>query len=411
MRIGIFTDTYFPQVSGVATSIRVLKEDLERQGHKVIIFTTTDPKVTEPEENIVRLGSIPFFAFKDRRVAIQGLGKAYRIAKENELDIIHTQTEFSLGLAGKLIAAMLKIPTIHTYHTMYEKYLHYVAKGKVLRPSHVAYISKAFCNQTSGVVAPSQMTKDKLIEYGVLQEVRVIPTGVVVPPQEPEVANALRSELGYSDGEVVLLSLSRLSQEKNIAAVIAALPAIVSSKPNVRLCIAGGGPEREKLEAQVAELGMNDFVQFVGEIKNEMVYKYYQMADLYVNASESESQGLTYLEALVNRVPVIAKKNDYLSSLITADALGMLFETDADIADCVLGYIENQLGNEAEVSALQDQLLAEISSETFGERIVDFYEAAINGYQWNQEHSHNIMNLMKFLRLSTNELKDEENEN
>ena len=134
------------------------------------------------------------------------------------------------------------------------------------------------------------------------------------------------------------------------------------------------------------------------------------MADLYVNASESESQGLTYLEALVNRVPVIAKKNDYLSSLITADALGMLFETDADIADCVIGYIENQLGNEAEVSALQDQLLAEISSETFGERIVDFYKAAINGYQWNQEHSHNIMSLMKFLRLSTNELKDEEND-
>ena len=209
----------------------------------------------------------------------------------------------------------------------------------------------------------------------------------------------------------MLLSLSRLSQEKNIAAEIAALPAIVESKPNVRICIAGGGPEREKLEAQVAELGMNDFVQFVGEIKNEMVYKYYQMADLYVNASESESQGLTYLEALVNRVPVIAKKNDYLSSLITADALGMLFETDADIADCVLGYIENQLGNEAEVSALQDQLLAEISSETFGERIVDFYKAAINGYQWNQEHSHNIMNLMKFLRLSTSDLRDEENEN
>ena len=128
--------------------------------------------------------------------------------------------------------------------------------------------------------------------------------------------------------------------------MIAALPAIVSSKPNVRLCIAGGGPEEKNWKHKMAELGMTDFVQFVGEIKNEMVYKYYQMADLYVNASESESQGLTYLEALVNRVPVIAKKNDYLSSLITADALGMLFETDADIADCVLGYIENQLGNE-----------------------------------------------------------------
>ena len=109
-------------------------------------------------------------------------------------------------------------------------------------------------------------------------------------------------------------------------------------------------------------------------------------------------------------MPVIAKKNDYLSSLITADALGMLFETDADIAQCVLGYIDRQLANKSEVSALQDQLLEEISSETFGERIVHFYEAAINGYHWNKEHSHNIMNLMKFLRLSTNTMKDEKDD-
>ena len=102
MRVGIFTDTYFPQVSGVATSVRVLKEELERLGHTVIIFTTTDPNATMPEWNIVRLGSIPLFSFKERRIAVQGFIEAYKVSQEYELDIIHTQTEFSLGLLGKI---------------------------------------------------------------------------------------------------------------------------------------------------------------------------------------------------------------------------------------------------------------------------------------------------------------------
>ena len=208
MRVGIFTDTYFPQVSGVATSVRVLKEELERLGHTVIIFTTTDPNATMPEWNIVRLGSIPLFSFKERRIAVQGFIEAYKVSQEYELDIIHTQTEFSLGLLGKILGAMLGIPTIHTYHTMYEKYLHYIANGKILRPSHVAYISKNFCNQTRGVIAPSQMTKDKLLSYGVTQEVRVIPTGVEIPKLNPQAAEELREKLGYTKEDKVLLSLS-----------------------------------------------------------------------------------------------------------------------------------------------------------------------------------------------------------
>lgn len=384
MRVGIFTDTYFPQVSGVATSIRVLKEELERQGHTVIIFTTTDPNATMPEWDIVRLGSIPLFSFKERRIAVQGFGEAYKVAKKYDLDIIHTQTEFSLGLLGKVLGGMLEIPTIHTYHTMYEKYLHYIANGKILRPSHVAYISKNFCNQTMGVIAPSQMTKDKLASYGVTKEIRVIPTGVPIPELNQQLAQDLRNDLGYTNDDVVLLSLSRLSKEKNIAALIAALPTIVAQNANVKCCIAGGGPERDILEKQVASLGMNDYVQFVGEVDHDQVGQFYQMADLYVNASESESQGLTYLEALVNRVPVIAKKNDYLQSLITNDSLGVLFDTDADLAQAVLDYLACEQ-KESEAQVLQEQLLTEISAETFGSRVVNFYEQAIQTYRAEKE--------------------------
>lgn len=129
MNIGLFTDTYFPQVSGVATSIKTLKDALEAQGHQVYIFTSTDPKVSKNkfEPHIYRFSSVPYVGFKDRRLAFRGLIQAVEIAKSVELDIVHTQTEFSLGLMGKFVARQLKIPAIHTYHTMYEDYTHYVA--------------------------------------------------------------------------------------------------------------------------------------------------------------------------------------------------------------------------------------------------------------------------------------------
>ncbi len=141
MKIGFFTDTYFPQVSGVATSIKTLKEELEKKGHKVYIFTTTDPNAEMDEEDIIRMPSVPFVSFKDRRIVVRGMWYAYLIAKELELELIHTHTEFGAGLLGKMVGRKLQIPVIHTYHTMYEDYLHYIAKGKVLRPTHVKYFS------------------------------------------------------------------------------------------------------------------------------------------------------------------------------------------------------------------------------------------------------------------------------
>ncbi|MGY3724592.1 1,2-diacylglycerol 3-alpha-glucosyltransferase [Granulicatella balaenopterae] len=405
MNIGIFTDTYFPQVSGVSTSIRVLKEELERRGHKVIIFTTTDPKATALEHNIVRLGSIPLFSFKERRIAVNGWGKAYKAAKEHNLDIIHTQTEFGLGLLGRVVANMLKIPTVHTYHTMYEKYLHYIANGKVLKPAHVAYISKSFCNQTSGVIAPSQMTKDTLLRYGVLQEIRVIPTGVEIPEQDISGAQQLRYELGYTKDEFVLLSLSRVSQEKNIAAVIAAMPEIIATNDNVRLCIVGDGPERKVLEQQTRDLNLEDYIQFTGEIDPKQVYRYYQMADLYVNASESESQGLTYLEALVNRVPVIAKYNDYLNGLLTDTCLGVLCHSDEELASTILEYMNYTIDTEL-AEQLRASLISEISVATFADRVLDLYNSAIAGYNWHLQHEQNKLT-PKYILKSIEKIKDE----
>lgn len=102
MRIGLFTDTYFPQVSGVATSICTLKEELEKEGHEVYIFTTTDKAVKRYEDpTIIRLPSVPFISFTDRRIVYRGLISSYKIAKQYKLDIIHTQRNLALGCLEK----------------------------------------------------------------------------------------------------------------------------------------------------------------------------------------------------------------------------------------------------------------------------------------------------------------------
>ena len=99
MNIGLFTDTYFPQVSGVATSIKTLRDELTEQGHHVYIFTTTDPaaKHDDPENGIYRFPSVPFVSFTDRRIAVRGWVRALKLARKLKLDIVHNQTEFSLG--------------------------------------------------------------------------------------------------------------------------------------------------------------------------------------------------------------------------------------------------------------------------------------------------------------------------
>ncbi|WP_234402603.1 glycosyltransferase [Trichococcus paludicola] len=377
----MFTDSYFPQVSGVSTSIRTLKEELEAEGHEVIIFTTTDPKADESEKNIIRLTSIPFLSFKDRRVAVKGMNKALKEAKRQRIDIVHTHTEFSLGLTGKFVGYMLEIPTVHTYHTMYEKYLHYIAKGKVVKPRAVKIASRYFCNSTMGIIAPSEQMKEKLASYNIYKEIRVIPTGVKIPAQIVGIKSRKREELGISDSELVLLSLSRLSSEKNLDKLVHAFPEVVEACPSAKLVFVGDGPMRHELEMLVSEMNLTPNVIFVGEVRNEDVSEYYQMADIYINASESETQGLTYLESIVNGCPVIAKRNDYLSGLITEDSLGMLFDEDDKIGKTIIAYADFYHSSDVATNQeVWDELMQKISSKAFAEAVLSYYQTSIDIY-------------------------------
>ena len=376
MRIGLFTDTYFPQVSGVATSIRTLKTELEKLGHTVFIFTTTDKDVNRYEDwQIIRIPSVPFFAFKDRRIAYRGFSTALEIARQYQLDIIHTQTEFSLGLLGVWIAKELRIPVVHTYHTQYEDYVRYIAKGMVLRPSMVKYIVRGFMSDLDGVICPSEIVYDLLMKYKVRVEKRVIPTGIELAKFErPEITSEniadLRGKLGISNQETMLLSLSRVSYEKNIQAVLAALPAVLEENPDVKLVVAGDGPYLSDLKAQAKRLNITDAVIFTGMIAPSETALYYKAADFFISASTSETQGLTYLESLASGTPIIAHGNPYLDNVINDKMFGTLYYEERDPAGAILeAVIATPDLDEKSLAAK----LYEISAENFGRRVYEFY--------------------------------------
>ena len=389
MNIGIFTDSYFPQLSGVATSIKTLKDALEKQGHNVFIFTTTDPHIKKGavEANIFRFSSVPFISFTDRRVAFRGFFEATKVAREVKLDIVHTQTEFALGMIGKYVAHQLKIPAIHTYHTMYEDYLHYVLNGHLLRPYHVKQFTNVYLKNMDGVIAPSKRVEALLKRYRVDIPMRVIPTGVDVNSLNKAANNDMRQELGIPANAPVLLTLSRVAEEKKIDRILNAMPEIIDEFPETRLVIAGDGPDMEVLQEQVERLTLEDNVIFTGDVPHDDVGSYYKMADLFVSASDTETQGLTYIEALASGTKCVVYDTDYTEHVFDDDEFGKVFNGPGEMLSEILFYLRQ--GRKpippAKLAAKMDQ----ISAKKFASSVYQFYQDVILDYQKDHKEESN----------------------
>lgn len=389
MNIGLFTDTYFPQLSGVATSIKTLKDALEEQGHNVFIFTTTDPHIKKGtiEPNVFRFSSIPFVSFTDRRIAFRGFFEATKVAKEVKLDIVHTQTEFALGTIGKYVAHQLKIPAIHTYHTMYEDYLHYVLNGHLLRPYHVKQFTRGYLKNMDGVIAPSERVEALLERYGVKIPIRVIPTGVDIKSMNEADNRDIRAELDIDKDAPVILTLSRIAAEKKIDHILDVMPDIIEEFPKVKLVIAGDGPDVKMLKEHVERLTLEDYVIFTGAIPHEDVGNYYKMADLFVSASDTETQGLTYIEALAAGTQCVVYDTDYTEHVFDDEMYGKIFTTKKEMLADILWYLR-----QGKIKISQDKLenkMDQVSAKHFGLEVYDFYQDVISKYQIEHEEELN----------------------
>ena len=349
MRIGIFTDCYYPQINGVVTSIRMLEEELIKLGHEVTIITVQVPNHIDDNDRIIRVKSIPFSKWKEFRLGIPFYGETYRQIKSMNFDLIHTHTEFSIGLLGRFMAKSLDIPILHTYHTMYEDYSHYIYNlryGKGVVKRLIMKGSKLYVKKYDGVIAPTDKTKLALQSYGVTNDIFVVPTGIDLNHFEryskshPKIVSIME-QYKVNENDRILLSLGRVSEEKSIDSVIQELPNVLSRIDNLKLMIVGDGPYRAKLEKLTQDLGLENHVIFTGRIPFEEVSYYYSLGSVFISASKTETQGLTIMEAMASSVPVIAYNDTNIKDVIIEGISGRLFRTSEELGSQIIDAFEN----------------------------------------------------------------------
>jgi len=383
MNIGIFTDTYFPQINGVATSSLVLKKELEKLGHKVYIFTTADSKA-EADPTVFRVPGIPLSFLPTHRLALLPPPRLLLKIRELDLDIVHTQTEFSMGILGHFVAKACDIPHVHTFHTMYVHYVHYIAGGHLISPNMVKYFLRVFCNSTNLIVAPNAKARDSLIDYGVKRPIRIIPTGIDFKPFIPdnnlvEAVSELKSDLGIPQDYPTVVTVGRLSKEKSVDVILDGFAKLLKVVPQACLIVVGGGPALESLQEQAAFLDISDKVIFTGFVSWNDVGKYYQLGDVFVSASTTETQGLTYFEAMAAHVPVIAKNDPSTNDLIKNRVTGFLFDNDEELPS----LLYDVLGDKAirrSVSGAAYKSISPLSAGNFGKCIERLYNEVVCHY-------------------------------
>lgn len=324
MKIGIFTDTYVPDTNGVVTVVRLMERELRRAGHEVLVFAPAHPGLWDEDPHVFRFRSVRFVLYKGLRLAIPYNRRA--LAMLRDLDVVHSQDPFSVGLVGFWASLRYGIPHVHTYHAQYVEYRKYLPY--LIRPSRraVERLSRTLCNQCDAVIAPSAALQQELLRYGVRVPVHVLPFGVDEELFDRPPGWDLRQALGLPPDAEVLLYVGRLGWEKNIELVVRSFRWVAAARPRVWLVIVGDGPHRPALERIVRELALTERVIFVGQLPWERLVAPYQQASLFVFASKTETQGLVVMEAMTAGLPVVAVRAMGVADLVQSGETGILVD-------------------------------------------------------------------------------------
>jgi glycosyltransferase involved in cell wall biosynthesis len=380
VRIGFFTDTYTPQINGVVTSISLFRKALEDRGHEVYVFGPT-PQHPEDDERIIRFPSLPFVFQPEMRLASPISREALRTLDDVDLDIVHSHDPFAIGLYGLTVARRARIPYVHTYHTLYPEYVHYVWETRLTRRL-AERLSKDFCQMCTSIVAPSTKIERHLRDWGVTVPIDVIATGVDVnrfAAPHPHALEEIRSLIAKKVDERILLFMGRLGREKNIELLLRAL--WHTHDPRIRLVIAGDGPYKAELTEIVEELDLADRVTFLGYLDREAVVAAYHVADAFAFASTSETQGLVIGEAMAANLPVIAVQDRAVEDFVIAERTGLI--TAARAEDLAHAF-DRLTGDPHELrrmgTASRDRAM-HFSIERQAERLEHHYERAMTEYR------------------------------
>ena len=382
MKILITTDLYTTSTNGVVTSVRNLMEELTKKGHEIRVLTVSEKLKSHTDGNIYYIKSLPLGAiYPDVRMPVSS--HHHRFIQELidwKPDLIHSQCEFFSYQYAGYISRKTGAPIVHTYHTLYEQYVTYIFPSQRIGAFFVGKLSKYRLRKADAVVAPTAKVETVLKNYGLRNPVHVGPSGIALEQPKQRITEkerkSRRRELGIPEDALVLLNLGRLGTEKNLTEVVEFFAMARSQNSKLILLIVGDGPARKELEETAHRLAVKDFVIFTGMVAPEEVHAFYQLGDVFVSASTSETQGLTYVEAAANGLPLLCRRDPCLDDVLVEGRNGYEYEAEDEFCQLLDTILQNP--DWCRTAGTQSaQIAATFDKSHFAEKIEDVYEAVL----------------------------------
>jgi glycosyltransferase involved in cell wall biosynthesis len=348
MRIAIFTNNYLPRVSGVAIAVHFLERALRELGHKTLVIAP-DYSLEEEEVKDTEVMRITSFSFPNLKFAIplEFIDRGLIEDKVTEFnpDLIHTHHPFLLGKSALDMADQLDVPLVYTFHTLYEFFTHYFLMDTEQVRKQVREYLVNFSNCCDLVVAPTEPIRQYLVELGVSTKTASIPTGIDFERFEKVQEHSLarrRKKLKLDRFDRVMFYAGRISREKNLSLAFQALKILTDEGLNLCLMLAGEGPAKRPYQKEIAKLGIDERVIWLGFRPQHELPEFYFLSDLFLFPSASDTQGIVLYEARAAEIPIVAVESMASKAIVQDGKNGRFAKADpADFARKIKEVLEN----------------------------------------------------------------------
>lgn len=320
LNIALVTETYPPDINGVAHTLSKIVEGLRVRGHVIWLVRPRQQTAQVAsnhegfQEVLVRGLPIPFY--RQLRLGLPAKRELLRLWALQRPDIVHIATEGPLGWSALQAARKLKLPVSTDFRTNFHAYSHHYGVGW-LRGAILAYMKK-FHNAAQATMVPTAQLQGELAASG-FKRLAVVPRGIDTQLFSPgHRSSALRSRWGADEHSRVILYVGRLAVEKNLGLVIQSYRSLKLRHPDIKLVLVGDGPMRAELELKHTD------IVFAGFRVGEDLAQHYASADIFAFASKTETFGNVTIEAMASGLAVVAFRHAAAGELIVSGENGVL---------------------------------------------------------------------------------------
>ena len=373
MRIALFSEVYWPMVSGVGVTLLRLADALEARGHAVRVYSATYalPPGTPDRPEVHRSPSVPFFLYPDVQWAFPRIRDVVEDLSQFRPDVVHVATEFSLGIAGVKAARQLGVPLIASAHTNYDRYAARYGVTWALRAGW--HYLRWFYGQAHRVLCPSRIYEATVHRHGVTH------TGIWSRGVDPAVFSpAFRSEdyragFGLGPDDLLVTYIGRIAREKNLTLLLEAWERLAAERGGARLVLVGRGP----LEEEIRRRGIPG-VHVTGLLQGGALSAAYASADVFAFPSTTETFGNSLLEAMGSGLPSLVAASGGVLEFAEHGANALLVEPDS--VSSIAGGLRRLLQDPVLRRRLADGALRTAAARdwaTVYDRLIDDYQAAV----------------------------------